>query len=144
MTNKIKGIPFRAEHFEVLEMRQHEREILNIQELAKAILHGHANTYIIGPDVLCIAGYVQKWEGVLEVYIVPSKHINKYALAFQRLVKETLDRWLIDNHRLQTASISNVDSDRWMESLGFKCEGILEQYTCLRQDYKQWAKVRGR
>ncbi len=57
-------------------------------------------------------------------------------------------RWFLEQiasiikvHRVQTTSLADALHDRFMESLGFECEGVLRQFTDLKEDYKAWARL---
>lgn len=139
---KIERVPFSPGHLDIIQMRAHEFEVLTLDGICGLAKSGECHTYIYRGRILCIAGKVDRWQGVAEVYIIPSVYVPIYAVAFQKAVKAQLNLWSEKYHRLQTASIDDDRTERWMKSLGFKSEGVLEQYAPNRINYRQWSRVK--
>ena len=143
-SHDVTWVQFEPAHLDVIEMRDIEREELDNPRIESlATNSGVCHTHMIQGRILCIAGYVEIWAGVREVYVIPSVYVKRYPVAFQRAVKETLFAWEKDIHRMQTASLDNVETARWMQSLGFVSEGLLEKFgpAPAKRDYRQWARV---
>lgn len=81
--------------------------------------------------VLMVAGIVQAWPGCAEVWASVSKELEAMPIAAGRATAQFLPA-LVDGlglWRLQaTCSTQNVTSLRWLEWLGFQCEGIMRRY----------------
>lgn len=125
-----------------LELRQHENEIFTVEQIKTLVDNSICAAYLIEDIVIAIIGYVELWEGVVEVWILPSKHLKKYAKSFIRGAKVALRVIMEDNnlHRVQTHSLADPATDSWMRHMGFVCEGTLVGYTQNRHDYRMWAK----
>ena len=90
-----------------------------------------------------IGGYWAVAPGVFQVFMIPSVQALSQPIALARYVRE----WVaaiekLGGHRLQTYSLPIPRIRRWMESLGFACEGTLRRYTKAGQDYEIWGKVK--
>ena len=142
MNSEVTKVPFEPEHLQFIQLRDQEAKSMDVDKIAQmAKASAVCETYICDGYILGIAGHIKIWEGVLEVYIIPSIYLARYALLSQRLVKKTLDGWSTTCHRMQTSSIADTPTDKWMLALGFKWEGRLEKYTSDKVDYNQWARL---
>ena len=130
-----------------IDVRLHERQVTEVTSLlcmCKELAAQEQCASLVAEDgtVVAILGYIKLWQGCLEVFIVPSEHVAKYAKGFVQAVKHHLAeiQERENAHRLQTASWAELQTDSWMSHLGFTCEGTLRQYTKNRLDYRMWAK----
>lgn len=127
------------------ELREHERVTLDI-ERCRAILEcplTMAETIMHDGRILGIVAAIEMWQGVYDVAVFPSVHVPNYALTFVRAVKEVLkDPRLDAAHRLQTCSLADDQTNKWMTILGFEYEGKLRKYTKNKDSYRMWAIVR--
>lgn len=144
--NRICSIPFELAHFDLVEMRDHEKVTIGTdrEKLATLAYHGVCGTLMYDGRILGIIGYCEMWPGVFEVFILPSKYVSKYAIMFARHVRRLLASLekSHDAHRFQTSCVADELHDRWMRFMGFKDEGTMEQFSTNRLDYRMWAKVR--
>lgn len=81
--------------------------------------------------VLMVAGIVQAWPGCAEVWASVSADIASKPISIGRATAKFLPA-LVDGlglWRLQaTCATQNVTSLRWLEWLGFECEGLMRRY----------------
>lgn len=141
-SHNLKVCPFAPEHLDRMIMRDRESQWLDKDQwkrMCSALVDVH--TYIINGQILCIAGYVQVSESNIEVFVIPSVHVFLYPIAFQANVKRQLDEWQTIYERIQTHSHDDPATERWMESLGFKTEGVHPKY-CRGLTYRTWARIR--
>src|ERR1019366_10682772 len=78
--SKIIATHFVPGHLEVIELQEHEKEMLEPTNFC-AVACGNAattKTFFYEGKILGIGGYAKLWPGVLEVYIVPSVYFFKY------------------------------------------------------------------
>lgn len=129
------------EQLKCLEMRAHEQELISPERLRK--LRDVANTTLVQDRtglIVAMIGYLTLWPGVIEVFVIPSIHVHKYPIAFVKNIRG----WLVtlrenaELHRIQTSSLADEATDRWMRCMGFVCEGTLVGYTEKRHDYRMW------
>lgn len=141
--NSIEAIQFKPDHFDLLHVREHERETVDLEQLKALASNASAWTFVADGRIIFVGGYVELWKGVAEVFVLPSVYISDDALGFQRAVKRTLEQWAAENgwHRMQSSSLADDKTDRWMKSLGFTCEGTLLKYTANQLNYRQWARL---
>lgn len=130
-----------------IDVRLHERQVTEVVDLlcmCKDLMADRKCATLVSAEGVVVAalGYLKLWEGCLEVFIVPSVHVEKHAIGFIKAVKHHLaDIQERENaHRMQSASWADLQTDSWMSHLGFTCEGTLRQYTKNRLDYRMWAK----
>lgn len=142
----MKTIPFNREHLTLLEPREYEKERV-IPFLTSAFLDVAERSlwsYTLVKDgrvVTCI-GALPLWNGVWEVWQIPSVYVPKYILEYCRTVKGILDAGAVKEKawRLQTSSPADDLHDRWMKFIGFECEGTMREYTRFKQDFRMWAR----
>lgn len=133
----IDRVLFHPKHLDLLNIKEEwKKTVLNLDR-AKMILGnipggeaGDALTLVIDGRVIACFGYFLVFPGVVEVWLIPSIHIDKYSLTFVRIVRRYLDQTaaLFQWHRIQTVTEMDGRHRKWMKVLGFKEEGILEKY----------------
>lgn len=147
--SSLKLYPFKAEDFAQLNLREREQEMMNLfpQSLdALKVIEESCSALTIKKDglVLGIVGYsyVNPW--TMELFLLPSKELPKYALAFARLMRyyreEVIDKY--NWHRLQIISPSDELHKRWVRFLKLDFEGTLKGYGWDKLDYDSWAITR--
>jgi len=137
-------IPFKKEHLEVMDMRQHEKDVLALSADMGAILEQStvARTGIIGGKVVACGGVSINVFGAGEVWLIPSIYLPEHGMTYLRLVRDWLSdvQKSYDLKRMQTASPDDAMHNRYMEFLGFAKEGEMKQYA-LGKDYCMWGKL---
>lgn len=95
--------------------------------------------------LLAVVGVMKMWEGVYEIYIVPTLEAHgsdkgAFIRAIFRL-KEKLYAFKeeLDIRRLQTVAPDDEMHNRWMENLGFFSEGVLRNYSINCEDHRMWS-----
>ena len=147
--NNVRRVPFKVEHLDLMDLRQQERDsYLDDPSFSGRVLAmehaATAETVIIDGCLVCICGALPLWEGVIEVFIIPSEHVRKFAKSFAGVVKqyvEALPSLFPKTHRIQTVAIDDEVHSSFLEWCGFEQEGLLKRYTKNKLDYKQWAKL---
>lgn len=133
----IERVTFHPKHLDILQIQDEYRNtVLNLDN-AKTLLNnipggeqGEALTLMIDGRILACCGYFLVLPGVAQVWVLPSIYVHDHSLIFVRVI----DRYLkslfktFDWHRMQTVTEVNDKHRRWMKVLGFKEEGIMEQY----------------
>jgi len=145
----VSVVPFKAEHVELLSLRELERETLvrfgGVSDYAK-VLDGAskvAGTFMCDGRVITCAGFLELWSGVAEVWQLPSSYIAERPLLYARTIKRYLEQ-ITDTfgyRRLQTTAVVDDLHSRWMTWLGFQKEGTLRNYDNLGRDYNQYARL---
>jgi hypothetical protein len=146
----MKSIPAKKEHFELLDLRDIETETLamdthGLEKCMALVDISIALTMVHKGIVLGIMGYYQLWPGVLEVWILPSKHIAENKFVYLRTVRRHIDQLVKTPgvHRLQTTCINDDLHTSWMDFLGFLPEGCMAQYSSDKKDYVMWSRITG-
>lgn len=147
--SKIKAIPFKAAHVDLLELRNIESEWVPLvpnmpQNLLGLEINNSALTLIADGLVLAIVGFVPMSPGTIEAFILPSKHVPKYSLAFAKLMNYYLHNVLLNYewHRLQILTPADKRHLRWAKFLGFEYEGTLRQAGIDKRDMYIYSKLR--
>jgi hypothetical protein len=142
----MKLIPFNREHLNILEAREYERvkliPFIGEQFLSAAERLPHCYSMIKDGRIITCFGAILLWEGVFEVWQIPSVFVRENAKEYARTLTGMLDRAveLTGARRLQTYSPSDALHDRWMEFIGFEYEGTLKAYSRFGDDFKMWAR----
>lgn len=142
----MKVIPFNREHLHLLDARKYEREHL-IPYLTDAYLTAveripHCYSLVADGRIVTCIGCIPLWDGVWQVWQIPSVYVKDYVRDYCHTVRGILDNAaeLERAWRVQTTAPADRLHDRWMEFLGFECEGVLKEYSRIRQDHKMWAR----
>ena len=145
---RVETIPFHVEHVKLMEVRQHELQGIfkapNIEARLLALQKlNTGGTLVYKGCILGVMGYIELWPGVCEVWVLPSKHIEKYSSVFAKTIKYNLKQLqdVCKFHRIQVTAVDDAKHNRWLQWLGFECEGVLKKYSINKLDYKMWAKM---
>ena len=146
--NNVKVVPFEVAHLKLMDIREHELTgILTLKDIEVRLealqALGEGGTLIYKGVILGALGFFEMWQGVCEVWVIPSTHITEYGLVFAKKIKEYLQmlQQVKNFHRIQVTALADARHERWLTWLGFKSEGTLEKYSMKQQNYKIWAKV---
>lgn len=139
-------IPFHREHFNLLEAREYERKCV-IPYFPEAFFNlmeslPHCYTMVGDGRIITCMGIVPMWTGVWELWQVPSVYVRRYAKDYVKIIRGQLDTAAerINVWRFQTISPADELHDRWMEFIGFECEGTLKEYSRFKIDHRIWAR----
>lgn len=147
--NNVETIPYDVHHIQVMDMRDEERAYLDglgdgYERLVKAAeMSIEAGTFIYDGRILCCAGFMRLWPGVLEGWIIPSKWVSVAPIAFAKHMKRYIESVAksFGCHRFQTSSNEGVVQERWMKFLGFEKEGTMKKYSYDKKDYHIYARL---
>lgn len=140
----MREITFHAEHLKLMEMRPFERDkicpFLPLETLSS--LGDLSRTLIHDGRILTCAGIIPMWEGVYEVWQIPSIYVLQYKIAYVKAMRALLHKYSeqFKIRRLQTHSPADDLHDAWMMFMGFECEGTLKAYNRHKDDYRIWRK----
>lgn len=142
-------IPFEMKHIDMIEAREHEATgLLQMDgirdKLASLSEHSvECGTFMAGDEIVCCAGFVRLWDGVAEIWIIPSVHVPKHVRAFARTFKDYVERIVgeLGYHRVQTSCLNDKLHRRWMKWLGLVPEGVMVKFTDKKEDFCMFARV---
>jgi hypothetical protein len=143
---QVKVTPYTPKHLADIEFRGHEQVNMKRDKLG-VILDETIGVSLIDADtksVIAILGYLAVAPGLIEVFVVPSKNVSKYCFGFVRAVKRylaSLETVIPEYRRMETRSLADPPTDRWMQALGFVCEGTHRKYAPDGSDYRTWARI---
>ncbi len=150
MNKKIKMIDFHPAHMDLMDIRDHELEnacIGDYKEKFTALSNmGVSGTALYDGEILCVIGAFDMWEGVCEVWILPSKAIEKHKIIFARLVRQQLEALeeVKDYHRIQVTALNNEFHNKFFRWLGFELEtpNGMVNFTKDKSNYNMWARTK--
>lgn len=138
-----KIIPFKAEHLEVMDMREHEQSLCSdMNKMAMLASGSVARTGIVDGRILCCGGVTPFLTGNASIWLIPSVYLQEKSLEFSR----ELRKWLFQVRedlalcRMETECIDDDLHNRWMTFLGFDCEGVKRKFY-MGKDYKVWGRL---
>lgn len=139
----VNVVPCEKAHLDLIDLRTRESEDITREILENVVESSVAVSVITEGRVVAILGYFEQWAGVYEVFLVPSTYLKTYAKSVLPLIKMYLDRLFKEHgaHRLQSSAHDDLQTDVFMEYIGFECEGVLRKYSANKQDYKMWARL---
>ena len=137
--------PFRMAHLDIFKVvESHKAECKAATTLFSGLADRHQlATHMIDGRIIYIAGYFQVLPGVLEVFMHPSIYLKDHKFAVIRYVRWWLDHMAREHkaRRIQTWGMTNPESDKWLRSLGFVEEGVLNSYLLDGSPVKIWGKL---
>ncbi len=148
MNKETKVIPFHPEHINVMDMRQHEVDnvmaIKNSQERLIALTQsGVCGTIIYDGMILGAMGVFDMWEGVCEVWVLPSNNVPKHGLVFARIIKRYLKNIIELKHydRIQVTALNDKMHNRFFSWLGFDREtpNGMDNFSITGCNYNMWS-----
>jgi len=116
-----------------------DQRIMNM--LAVHSGHMDAETIIYDGRVIACMGFLEIIPGVVEVWLIPSIYVKTIPKLFLKTVKSRLEvlASTLGFHRMQTVGPEGEFNEKWMQWIGFKCEGRMEYYHD-KKDYLMWAR----
>lgn len=134
--------PFIPGEIHLMNLRPYEKSAWSIEEWTAYAEMSNAVTVRENGVILCVAGYIPQWKGVIDVFVIPSTDKPANPLAYCRMMRAWLDnlKFVLQLHRLQTISIDDPETDKWMRVLGFKHESTLYEYRPDRLNCKVWTR----
>lgn len=110
--------------------------------IVEAMNLGYCNTLIGDFQIICMVGMFPLWEGVQEIYLLPSVHMKDYTLPLMRILKtyfSNVAQAIPGLRRMQTKGWADPTNDRFLYALGFRAEGTHPNYGVNGETYRTWA-----
>jgi len=95
-------------------------------------------------EVISILGGSIVWPGVMYAWALISEDVKKVPLSFHKAVKSVIEVYAgkEELYRMQLDVKSDYSSGcKWVESLGFKKEGLMRKYGPDGSDYNLYARI---
>lgn len=143
-SNRIYPIAFKPDHLDIIIMKEVEDRLIDRGRLAVIAECGVTQTLMYDGRILAILGFIELFEGVLEVFVVPSIYVYQCPVQFVRFMKRTLKSLMADRkplHRIETKALAAPDIDKWMLALGFAMEGTHYHYSAHKDNFRTWARL---
>ena len=143
-------IPFMPEHLLRADLKGDELKYLQVMPEWYEYVIDTADTDLswslcrLG-RVACMFGVRPLWPGVGEVWMIPTKHVDRSAIALVKGGRHIFNhiQTEYDVRRLQIAVRSaNSTAYKFAEKLYFKTEGLLERFGPEGEDYYMMARVK--
>jgi hypothetical protein len=138
--------PFRLEHVTQNEwMGESPLSCLSNEVLQNMSHNDRGFTAKVDGKVVAVAGILLLWPGVAHAYsylTVHSKTAYKFSLHKSVNRGITTLQQLNNLHRLETlVELGYENGYRWVEALGFTCEGPLLNYTTDKKSFMRFARL---
>lgn len=145
--SKFKVIPYKPDHFDLLEVRVHEQESLRAIKNGKEILNAKLQnnccfTMMYDGRMLGVMGWFDYWPGFCEILIVPSPYLAEYGKVAAKHIKQYFNQFeKINNYkRIQVTAVKDDLHHNWLSWMGFLVEGTLKNYGPNGEDFMMWAR----
>lgn len=135
-------IPFMAEHLDGFELQpmQSISQSYCTEEMGKALQQCDSWSAVVDGRVIACAGIVEQWEGRAIAWAFLSTHAKGHMHGIHKAVSRFLE--LCNCERIEAhADCEFKEAGRWLNMLGFKCEGKMPKFRFGR-DYYLYGKVR--
>jgi hypothetical protein len=102
-----------------------------------------SGTFLYDGRILFVAGFCKLWNGVFELWMIPSVYAPSAPVFFVRTLKRYITAIARDfkAHRMQTTSFDDDFHEKWMGVLGFQKEGTLRAFTESKQTMCQYGRL---
>lgn len=117
----------------------------SIKSMLSALANqGNGFTVLEGDKVIGVIGFYVMWDGVCELWSMPTEHTERYPLAYASTIRWYLNKIqnTFDMHRFQIVAADDALHNRWLEFLKFECEGVLRKFSDTKKDFKIWSRVK--
>lgn len=138
----IKKVPFKKEHLDVMVLRDHEDRLFANPNIVAALEGSISEIAIVDGVPVCAYGIAPYLGDLAEVWLVPSVYVEQQAVKVAKGARKWLEDMRVDLgiRRMETLCLADEFHDRWMEFMGFECEGTKRQYYN-GADYKLWGRI---
>lgn len=128
---------FEPEDLKKIKVNRFSVNDQNVEDITNE--HYYKNTFVDGPDVVCIVAFRRYWQDNFLGFLILS---DDFTPRHGREVRTFIHQAMKDFNckRLQTDSEACAVLDRWHEFLGFKLEGTREKLI-MGKDFRMWAIV---
>ncbi len=148
--NKIKIIDFHPAHLDLMDIRDHETTEVCFGDYKEKFTvlstMGVSGTVMYDGEILCVIGSFDMWEGVCEVWVLPSKAIERHKLIFARLIKQQLEALeeVGNYHRIQVTALNDAFHNKFFKWLGFNLEtpNGMKDFTKNKSNYNMWSRTK--
>lgn len=116
----------------------------NAKSLEKNI-HSYAISVYLNDKIVACIGLMVIWDGNAECWTVASDEVKKHPVAFHKFVFNTMKIFedSLNLRRISANTSSKTDKGRrWLESLGFRREGLMLNYGPEGQDWWLYARTK--
>lgn len=143
-------IPFRAEHLQRADLKDDElRYMEKIPQWYEYVLDTAYedlswSLFRLG-RAACMFGVRPLWPGVGEVWMIPTQHVDRSAIALVKGGRHIFNHIQneYDVRRLQiTVRSSNETAYKFAQKLYFKTEGLMEQFGPEGESYYMMARIK--
>lgn len=136
----IKIIPFKKEHLDCMEMREHERGFVVEDEMAA--FEGCAFTGIIEGRIISCGGLLLEKGGNAYLWQIPSVYVHDVKLSYCKYIRKWIDDVSKEFclNRLESLCVDDELHNRWMGFLGFQKEGVKRRFYN-GQDYAMFGRL---
>ena len=133
---------FMTWHLDTMDIRSQKSEIERRRAAFDAIEGTESYTLCADNLVIGCGGIVPLWEGVGEIWMVSSIHIERYKIEAIKQILTFLKSVGASFHRLQaTVDTEDKRAVRFIEWLGFEREGTLRKYGFSGSDHYIYARI---
>lgn len=145
--NKI--VNWQPAHLYMCELNEFDRDNLELFEGYRDYLQAYAEagiaySAVVEGEIYAMFGVFQLWPGTAEAWLIPSRKIDRKAIALHRGSLAFFEHAANEMHikRLQfTVHTRNERADRWAQRCYFKREGLLRNYGPDGSDYFMYARI---
>ncbi len=100
-------------------------------------------TAIVNGEVVAIGGTMLKWGNVHDIWMVPTKEVNKNKFTFSKSIRELVDYLCEGKNRVQSYCNDDRLHNRWMRFIGFSKEASLKNFGPFGEDYALFRRLNG-
>lgn len=147
MAVELERVVFHERHFDLANLNVKEFEGVGYNQgtfdkISAMASMGVAMTLMWDGRIIAFTGFLPLWTGVAEVWLIPTKYVGDKPVLLIRTLKRYIEGIVEDHklHRLQTIAIDDEKHSRFLQILGFQCEGLAMDYVGRGLHRKYWAR----
>jgi hypothetical protein len=147
MAVELEKVVFHEKHMELANLDVREFEGVGYDQgtfdkISAMAQMGVAMTLMWEGRVIAFTGFLPLWNGFAEGWMIPTKYVGEKPLLLIRTLSRYIEGIVEDHklHRIQTIAIDDKIHGRFLETLGFKTEGLAMDYVGRGKHRRYWAR----
>lgn len=139
---EVKIHKFKKEHIEIMDVREHEKRLLETFGDLSALEGDFSFTGTYKGVVVSCGGLIYMNDCSASLWQIPSVYVDDVSFVYAKTVKNWIESLASEQgiKRMETVTLTDKLHERWMKFLGFEIEG-LKRKAFFDNDYLMWGRL---
>lgn len=136
----VQQLPFEPWHLDACEFDEFHETHMNKDEVKSVATNSPGFTVMVDGKATAVAGFFEIEDQVINVWVIPTIYFKPFRFSTIKVLKQFLSALVAQGFkRIQTIGYVDEAHPRWMEYIGFRCEGM--EFSVGGLTYKMWSVV---